>query len=80
MKLNAKKLAKKLIKFGIQTRPFFWPMNKQKALLDLGLFKKQTYPNSEFLSKYGLYVPASLDIKNKEINFICNTINHILKK
>ena len=55
-------------------------MHKQKALLDLGLFKKQTYPNSEFLSKYGLYVPASLDIKNKEINFICNTINHILKK
>ena len=80
LKLNAKILAKKLIKFGIQTRPFFWPMNKQKALLDLGLFKKQTYPNSEFLSKYGLYVPASLDIKNKEINFICNTINHILKK
>ena len=54
-------------------------MNKQKALLDLGLFKKQSYPNSEFLSKYGLYVPASLDITNKEINFVCNKINQILK-
>jgi len=80
LKINAKTLAKKLIKFGIQTRPFFWPMNKQKALLDLGLFKNQKYPNSEFLSKYGLYLPASLDITNKEINFICNSVNQILKR
>jgi len=79
LKISAKTLAKKLIKFGIQTRPFFWPMNKQKALLDLGLFKNQKYPNSEFLSKYGLYLPASLDITNKEINFICNSVNQILK-
>jgi len=79
LKICAKTLAKKLIKFGIQTRPFFWPMNKQKALLDLGLFKNQKYPNSEFLSKYGLYLPASLDITNKEINFICNSVNQILK-
>ena len=80
LKINAKTLAKKLIKFGIQTRPFFWPMNKQKALLDLGLFKNQKYPNSEFLSKYGLYLPASLDITNKEINFICNSVNQVLKR
>ena len=79
LKIDAIELAKRLIGFGIQTRPFFWPMNKQKALLDLGLFKKQSYPNSEFLSKYGLYVPASLDITNKEINFVCNKINQILK-
>ena len=79
LKINAKTLAKRLLKLGIQTRPFFWPMNKQKALLDLGLFKNQKYPNSEFLSKYGLYLPASLDITNKEINFICDSVNQILK-
>ena len=80
LKIDAKTLAKKLIKFGIQTRPFFWPMNKQKSLLDLGLFKNQKYPNSEFLSKYGLYLPASLDITTKEIKFICDSVNQILKK
>ena len=77
--MDALTLAQKLLKFGIQTRPFFWPMNKQKALLDLGLFKSQTYPNSEFLSKYGLYVPASLDITSKEITYVCSAINNILK-
>jgi len=78
LKIDAKKFAKKLLKFGIQTRPFFWPMSRQKALLNFG-FKKKKYPNSDYLSKYGLYVPASLDISNKEINFICNKINYILK-
>ena len=79
LNIDAKILSQKLIKFGIQTRPFFWPMNKQKALLDLGLFKNQKYPNSEFLSKYGLYLPASLQITDKEIAFICSSINQILK-
>ena len=79
LNIDAKILSQKLIKFGIQTRPFFWPMNKQKALLDLGLFKNQKYPNSEFLSKYGLYLPASLQITDKEITFICSSINQILK-
>ena len=79
LNIDAKILSQKLIKFGRQTRPFFWPMNKQKALLDLGLFKNQKYPNSEFLSKYGLYLPASLQITDKEITFICSSINQILK-
>jgi len=79
LNIDAKILSQKLIKFGIQTRPFFWPMNKQKALLDLGLFKNQKYPNSEFLSKYGLYLPSSLQITDKEIAFICSSINQILK-
>ena len=79
-KIDSSKLAKKLIKYGIQTRPFFWPMNKQKALINLGLVnKKEKYPNSSYLSKYGLYLPASLNITDKEINFVCDKINSIFK-
>ena len=76
-KINSKQLSKKLIRYGIQTRPFFWPMHNQKIFKKLGLFKKQKYPNSNYLSKYGLYLPSSLDIKNKDINFITNKINKI---
>jgi perosamine synthetase len=79
LKINAFDLAKKLLKSGIQTRPFFWPMNKQEALKKIGLFKKQRYPNSEYIAKYGLYIPASLNISNAEINFISKKINSILK-
>ncbi len=80
LKIDAKKLMKMLIKYGIQTRPFFWPMHMQKV------FKKKykinirgNYKNSEYISKYGLYLPSSLDIKSNQIKFICNKVNSILK-
>ena len=80
LKIDAKKLMKKLINYGIQTRPFFWPMHKQK------IFSKKNkidttgdYKNSEYISKYGLYLPSSLDIKSNQIKFICDKVNSILK-
>ena len=80
LKIDAKQLMKKLLNYGIQTRPFFWPMHKQSV------FRKKNkinisgnYKNSEYISKYGLYLPSSLDIKSNQINFICDKLNSILK-
>ena len=80
LKIDAKLLMKKLLNYGIQTRPFFWPMHKQSV------FRKKNkisisgkYKNSEYISKYGLYLPSSLDIKSNQINFICDKLNSILK-
>ena len=80
LKIDAKQLMKKLLNYGIQTRPFFWPMHKQSV------FRKKNkisisgnYKNSEYISKYGLYLPSSLDIKSNQINFICDKLNLILK-
>ena len=54
-------------------------MNKQKVLINHKLInKKQKYPNSNYLSKYGLYLPGSLNISDKDINFVCNKINKLL--
>ena len=80
LKIDAKKLMKMLLRYGIQTRPFFWPMHMQK------IFKNKykinisgKYKNSEYISKYGLYLPSSLDIKPNQIKFICDKVNTILK-
>ena len=70
---------KKLFKFGIETRSFFWPMNKQNILKKMNYKFKGTFKNSEFLSKYGLYLPSGLGITKKEINFVAETLNKILK-
>ena len=80
LKIDAKKLMKKLMKYGIQTRPFFWPMHKQKVFknkhqIDTG----GDYKNSEYISKYGLYLPSSLDISSNQIKFICDKVSDILK-
>jgi len=78
LKLNAKKVISILNKQGIGARPFFWPMHKQKVLNKLKLIKSKNFPNSEYISKYGLYIPSSLSLKNSEIDYISNKINSIL--
>tara|TARA_B110000971_G_scaffold121487_1_gene124397 strand:+ start:1844 stop:2965 length:1122 start_codon:yes stop_codon:yes gene_type:complete len=78
-KLDAKKVMSKLKKIGIGTRPFFWPMHKQKILKNLKLQNSKQFVNSEYISKYGFYLPSSLSLKRSEIDFICKKVNLILK-
>ena len=77
-KMTALNLSKKLSKFGIETRPFFWPMHQQSIFKKLGLFKNQKYPNSSYISKYGLYLPSYFELKKKEIDKISKTLQKIL--
>ena len=77
-KITASMLSKKLAKHGIMTRPFFWPMHKQEIFIKQKTFKKKKFPNSEHLSKYGLYLPSGLLLKKREIHYICKKLNKIL--
>ncbi len=79
LNLDAKKMAVKLKNQGIITRPFFWPMNKQKIFKKMKIFKDQKYPNSEYLSKFGLYLPSGIGLKKNQIKYICEKVNLILK-
>lgn len=63
-----------LAKRGIETRPFFIPMNMQPALQNKGLFLGERYPISEKLSKGGLYLPSGLTISKEEILYVVNCI------
>tara|TARA_Y100000590_G_scaffold413886_1_gene510204 strand:- start:374 stop:1519 length:1146 start_codon:yes stop_codon:yes gene_type:complete len=78
-KISRDLLVKKLNTKNIQTRNFFTPMHKQKIFKKMKIFKgKKSYPNSEYLSKNGLYLPSGLGIKNYEIDYICRVLNKIL--
>ncbi len=78
LNLNADAAMKKLQKFGIGTRPFFWPMHKQKIFRNHNIFNSKKFSNSEYISKYGFYLPSSLSLKNSEIDYICKKVNLIL--
>ena len=79
VKIKRGKVIKKLLDKGIQTRNFFTPMHKQKIFNKLKLFKKSDkYPNSEFISKNGFYLPSGLGIKNSEIDYVATSLNKIL--
>jgi perosamine synthetase len=77
-KILASDLAKKLHKFGIMTRPFFWPMHEQDVFKKMNLFKKTKFPNSSYIARYGLYLPSYYKLKNDEIDYISKIVNKVL--
>lgn len=81
-KFHNKKLEiqKKLLKKSIETRPFFWPMHKQNIFKKMGLFKNESYPIAENLSKNGFYLPSGVGLKNDQIDYIVKIVNKILSQ
>lgn len=65
---------KELEKKGIETRTFFIPMHEQPVFQKRGLFKGESYPVAEELSRKGLYLPSSSGLKEEEIRYICEMI------
>lgn len=78
-KTLASNMIKKLAKFGIGARPFFWPMHEQKVFKEMKIINNKNYPNSSYLGRYGFYIPSFLDISKKEMNYVIKIINKLLK-
>ena len=72
-------IQKKLLKKGIETRPFFWPMHKQNVFKKLKLFKLQHLKNSEYLANSGFYLPSGINLKMSQIKYITKTVNQLIK-
>ena len=77
LNFNAKYVMNKLKKKNIGTRPFFWPMHRQKVLKKMSFYNSKKFPNSDYLSKYGLYLPSSLTLTKKKIKYISKCVNEI---
>ncbi len=76
-KININKIREILFKRGIQTRPFFWPLHKQPFLAKIKK-SKDHFPNSEYLSKNGFYLPSGLSLKKNDVDYICKELKKIL--
>ncbi len=78
-KINRDDIVKALVKKNIQTRNFFYPMHRQLIFKKMKIFSKnEKYPNADFLSRNGFYLPSGLAIKNAEIDYVADTLNKIL--
>jgi perosamine synthetase len=74
---NAEKAMKKFQEFGIGTRPFFYPMNKQPVLNKMGLFNNEHYPIAENLAEKGFYIPSGLAITEDQIDRVVEAVREI---
>ena len=79
-KLKLEEIRKKLSARGIETRNFFWPLNKQPILNKMGYFKNQKFPVAEYLGKNGFYIPTGLSLTQKQQNYVIENIKNIFVK
>jgi perosamine synthetase len=61
-----------LEKEGVQTRSFFYPLDKQPCMI--GVSSSVDCPVSESLFNNGLALPVHLDLVDSDIDFICSII------
>ena len=43
----------------------------------MSFYNSKKFPNSDYLSKYGFYLPSSLTLTKKKIKYISNCVNEI---
>ena len=61
---------------GIQTREFFYPLNKQPCYLNSELINTGSkLPISEKAFESGISLPSSYNISKKQLKYICGVIN-----
>ena len=72
--MNLKKVRKKLFKKGVDTRNFFWPMNKQPILKKYGFFKNLKLDVAEYLSENGFYIPSGLALTSSQQKHVIESI------
>jgi perosamine synthetase len=72
-KVNRETLMAELRKNGIDTRPFFYPIN------EMPIYKTdESFPVTEDISKRGINLPSFTELTQEQIKFIADKIKSIL--
>lgn len=69
--MDAVEFARRLAARGIMTRPFFLGMHEQPVLLERGFFHGESYPVTERISRFGLYLPSGMTLTEAQLNEVC---------
>ena len=76
--LDRELIIKELLAYGIETRPFFYPMHKMEPYKD---YKTSTsLKNSKNISSCGLSLPSSVKLSPNEQNFVIRCLIKVIEK
>jgi perosamine synthetase len=78
-KITAKKFIEILKKENIEARPFFFGLHNQPVLKNKDILKHKC-PNTDYISKYGLYLPTGYNLNKRIIRNISNKVLNIFKR
>jgi perosamine synthetase len=76
---DAKFYMKKLTEKKIGTRPFFFPMHRQPIFQEYNFFNSKLFPNADYISKYGFYLPSGLGLSNDDIACVADAVIEVVK-
>jgi perosamine synthetase len=75
---DAAEFGRRLRERGVDTRPFFTGMHEQPVLRERGLFKDADFPETERLSRRGLYLPSGLALDEEQISVVVAAVKDAL--
>lgn len=76
--LTNKEMVKLLAEEGIGSRTFFWCMHEQPIYRMQGKHVDEVYKNAEFLARKGFYIPSGLNLQEKQMDRVTDTVLKIL--
>lgn len=77
--ISASELGARLRDNGVESRPFFVGMHRQPALLDLGLFHGEDYPETDRLASRGIYLPSGPRLSLDEQAQVIDAVKGLLQ-
>lgn len=75
---DAVSLAKRLGAVGVETRPFFFGLDRQPALKARGLFQGESYPVTDELADMGLYLPSGVGLTEELQETVIAAVKQVL--
>ncbi|BAY46298.1 DegT/DnrJ/EryC1/StrS aminotransferase family protein [Scytonema sp. HK-05] len=76
---DAEEAMRRLAKYKIGTRPFFWPMHEQPVLQKMGLFDGVSYPVAERIARRGFYIPSGMALTDEQICRVAQVVAEVFK-
>jgi perosamine synthetase len=77
---DAREVMAELDARGIETRPFFVGMHRQPVLEARGIAVDGDFPETDLLSRHGLYLPSSLSLTSSEIARVADALRDALRR
>jgi perosamine synthetase len=71
---NRDALIERLMKKGVETRPFFYPLNIMPVYRSLGIQTKERFPVTEQLSESGVNLPSGPKISDEDVEHVVDLI------
>lgn len=74
---DAEEAMRRLAKYKIGTRPFFWCMHEQPVFRKMGLFDGVCCPVAERIARRGFYIPSGMALTDEQMERVAIAVREI---